>query len=80
MTELTWILNSVHKSIDILQRQRILLSVVTIIESDCSEQGDMTELTPILNSVHKPYESLQSRRVPLSVVTRIKVSQRSTVT
>jgi hypothetical protein len=47
-------------------------SVVTRIESDCSEQGDMTEMTPILNSVHTSNDSLQRRRVLLSVVTSIE--------
>jgi hypothetical protein len=47
MTELTWILNIVPTSKDILQRHRVLLSVVTIIESDCREHADITELTPI---------------------------------
>jgi hypothetical protein len=35
-----------------LQRPRVHLSVVTIVESDCSEQGEKTEMTPILNTVH----------------------------
>jgi hypothetical protein len=30
----------------------VQLSVVTSVESDCSEHGDNTEMTPILNSVH----------------------------
>jgi hypothetical protein len=48
------------------------ISVVTSIESDCSEECGMTELTPIMNSVHKTNGSLQGRRVPLSVVTSIE--------
>jgi hypothetical protein len=80
MTKLTRILNSVHTSKDSLQRQRVQLSVVIIVESDCSEQGGMTELTPILNSVHKPNDSLQRRRVPLSVVASIEMTVASTVT
>jgi hypothetical protein len=57
-------MNSVNTSKDSLQRRSVPLSVVTSIERDCSEQGDMTELTPILNSVHTPNDSLQRRRVP----------------
>jgi hypothetical protein len=53
MTELTPILNSVHTSDDNLQKRRVRLSVVTIIESEGSEHDDITELTLILNSVHK---------------------------
>jgi hypothetical protein len=51
MTELTPILNFVHKYNDSLQRRRMLFSVVTSIDSYCREQGDMTEMTPILNRV-----------------------------
>jgi hypothetical protein len=49
------------------------LNVVTSIEIDCSEKGEMTELTPIVNSVHTFNDSLQRRRVPLSVVTSIEI-------
>jgi hypothetical protein len=52
-----------------LQERHVPLSVVTIIESDCSEQDDMTEQTPILKSVHNFNDSFQRRRVLLSLVT-----------
>jgi hypothetical protein len=62
MTELTPILNSVHTPNDRFQKRIVLLSVVTIIESDCSEQSDMTEMTTILNSVHSFNDSLQKTK------------------
>jgi hypothetical protein len=65
-------MNSVKLSNDSLQRKRVPLSVVTIIESECSEQGDMTEMTPILNSVHTSNDRLQRRRVPQSVISIIE--------
>jgi hypothetical protein len=71
MTKLNPILNSVHTSNDSLQRRRVLLSVVIIIECDSRGHDVMTELTPILNSVQKN-DCLQRRRVPLSVVTSIE--------
>jgi hypothetical protein len=46
--------------------------MITSIESDCSEQGDLTELTPIWNSVHTSNDRLQRRRVPLSGVTNLE--------
>jgi hypothetical protein len=62
MTEMTPIVNSVHTSNDSLQRRRLLLSVVTRIDSDCSEPGDMMEMTPILNCVLTSNDSLERRR------------------
>jgi hypothetical protein len=47
--------------------------VVTSLESDCSEQGDLTELTTILNSVHTSKNLLETRRVPINVVTIIQI-------
>jgi hypothetical protein len=58
MTELTPILNSVHKPKDSLQRRRVPLILVSSIESDCSEHSDMTDMTPIVNSVHTSNDSL----------------------
>jgi hypothetical protein len=52
------IMNSVHTSNDSLQRRRVSLSVVTSIETEFSEQGDMTEMSPIMNSVHTYNDSL----------------------
>jgi hypothetical protein len=66
---MTRIMTSVHTSIDSLQRRRVPLSLVTSIESDCSELGVMMEMTPIVNKVHTSNDSLHRRRVPLSVVT-----------
>jgi hypothetical protein len=71
MTEMTPILNSVHTFNDSLHRRSVPISVVTSIECDSSEQGDMTEMIAIVNNVHTSNYSLQTRRVPLSVVTRI---------
>jgi hypothetical protein len=71
MTELTPILNSVHKSYDSLQRRLKLLSVDTSTESDCSEQVDMTELRPILNSGNTFNDGLHRRLLLLRVVTII---------
>jgi hypothetical protein len=50
----------------------VRLSVVTSIECEFSQQGEMTELTPILNSVQKPNHSLLSRHVPLKEVSSIE--------
>jgi hypothetical protein len=72
MTELTPILNSVHTSNDSLQRRPVPLRMVTSIESECSELGDVTEMTPIVSNVHSYNVSLHRRRVPLSVVTSRK--------
>jgi hypothetical protein len=58
MTEMIKILNSVHKSNDLMQRRRVPLSVVSSIESECSELGAMTEKTLILNSVHTSNDSM----------------------
>jgi hypothetical protein len=46
--------------------------VVTSIDSDCSEIGDMTEMNWIMNSVPTSYYNLQRRRVQLSVVTSVE--------
>jgi hypothetical protein len=46
--------------------------VVTSIESDSSNHGDMTKKNQIMNSVHTSNESLQRRRVSLRVVTIIE--------
>jgi hypothetical protein len=76
---MTPILNSVHKSKDSLQRRRVLLSVVTIMECDCREHDYMTELTPILNSMHKFNDRLQGRRVHSAWLPNKKVTVASKV-
>jgi hypothetical protein len=57
MTELTPILNSVHKPNDSLQRRRVLLIVVSSIEMESTEISELTEMTPTLNSVHTTNDS-----------------------
>jgi hypothetical protein len=63
---------SVHTSNNSLQRRGVPLSMVTSIESDYSELGDMTEMIPIVNGVQTSNESLQRRRLLLSEVSRIE--------
>jgi hypothetical protein len=55
------LVNSVHTYNSSLQRRCVPLSMVTSIESNCSEQGDMAEMTPMNTPAHTRMTTSQSR-------------------